>query len=83
MSGDIAMWEKELHKQRTILARNIKNIRKERGLAQEALALEAGVDRTLVSKIERLIANPSLEILVKLSLALEVPVIRLLQPKHL
>ncbi|MBT8557809.1 helix-turn-helix transcriptional regulator [Polynucleobacter paneuropaeus] len=77
------MWEKELHKQRTILARNIKNIRKERGLAQEALALEAGVDRTLVSKIERLIANPSLEILVKLSLALEVPVIRLLQPKHL
>ena len=77
------MWEKELHKQRTILARNIKNIRKERGLAQEALALEAGVDRTLVSKIERLIANPSLEILVNLSLALEVPVIRLLQPKHL
>jgi len=74
------MWEKELQRQRTILAQNIKGLRSERGLAQETLALEAGVDRTLVSKIERLIANPTLEILVKLSMALEVPVMALLQP---
>ncbi len=73
------MWKKELQKQRAILAQNIKALRGERGLAQEALALDAGVDRTLVSKIERLIANPSLEILIKLSLALDVPVITLLQ----
>ena len=73
------MWKKELQKQRAILAQNIKALRGERGLAQEARALDAGVDRTLVSKIERLIANPSLEILIKLSLALDVPVITLLQ----
>ena len=42
------------------------------------MALEAGVDRTVVSKIEREISNPSLEILVKLAVVLKVPVSRLL-----
>ena len=32
----------------------------------------SGVDRTLVSKIERVAANPSLEVLVKLATALKV-----------
>ncbi len=72
------MWELEFKRLSSNLARNIKNIRHEKGLAQERLALEAGVDRTLVSKIERLIANPSLEILVKLAVVLEVPVMKLL-----
>lgn len=74
------MWEKEFEKRRGILANNIKALRLEKGLAQEKLALEAGVDRTLVSKIERKIANPSLEIIVKLSTTLKVPVITLLSP---
>lgn len=74
------MWEKEFEKRRGILANNIKALRLEKGLAQEKLALEAGVDRTLVSKIERKIANPSLEIMVKLSTTLKVPVITLLSP---
>ncbi|NDF99410.1 MAG: XRE family transcriptional regulator, partial [Chitinophagia bacterium] len=43
------------------------------------LALEAGVDRTLVSKIERTIANPTLEVLTKLAFVLGVPVTRLLK----
>lgn len=73
------MWEKELVKKKNALASNIKRIRLESGLAQERLALEAGVDRTLVSKIERLVANPSLEILVKLATALKVSVDVLLQ----
>jgi len=47
---------------------------RELGLAQERLALEAGVDRTLVSKIERQIANPSLEILIRLALSLNISV---------
>jgi transcriptional regulator with XRE-family HTH domain len=61
------------------LSTNIKNLRKLKGLAQERLALEAGVDRTLVSKIERVIANPSLEIMHKLAKCLDVTVIELLK----
>jgi transcriptional regulator with XRE-family HTH domain len=67
------MWEQELARKKNVLASNIKRIRLEAGLAQERLALEAGVDRTLVSKIERVVANPSLEVLVKLATALRVP----------
>lgn len=44
-----------------------------KNLAQEKLALEAGVDRTVVSKIERMVANPSLEIIVRLAITLNVP----------
>jgi transcriptional regulator with XRE-family HTH domain len=73
------MWDKELIKRKSILALNIKAIRLKMGLAQERLALEAGVDRTLVSKIERQLANPSLEILVKLAVILKVPVTGLLE----
>lgn len=75
------MWEREFDKRKAVLAANIKTIRLEKGLAQERLALEAGVDRTLVSKIERQIANPSLEILVKLALTLKVSVTSLLSDK--
>lgn len=42
------------------------------GFAQEKLALESGVDRTFVSKIEREIGNPSLEILIRLSVTLKI-----------
>ena len=72
------MWENELTEMRRVLSDNIKSLRKQRKLAQERLALEAGVDRTLVSKIERKVSNPSLEILVKLAVTLQVPVWRLL-----
>lgn len=72
------MWETEMAKARQALSDNIKTLRKARNLAQERLALEAGVDRTVVSKIERQVSNPSLEILVKLALVLDVPVTRLL-----
>ena len=73
------MWEKEFDTRKEALAANIKKIRLEKGLAQERLALEAGVDRTLVSKIERQIANPSLEILVKLATTLKVKIPTLLE----
>ncbi len=72
------MWEAELTEARQTLSDNIKLLRKERNLAQERLALDAGVDRTVVSKIERQVSNPSLEILVKLAVVLKVPVTRLL-----
>ena len=49
-------------------------MRKEKFLSQEKLALEAGVDRTVVSKIEREATNPSIEILIRLAICLDVNV---------
>lgn len=72
------MWEQDFSAAKTNLSLNIKVLRRKKGLAQERLALEAGVDRTVVSKIEREIANPSLEIIVKLAAALGVPIANLL-----
>jgi len=62
------------------LALNLKSIRLAKGLAQERLALDAGVDRTVVSKIERAVTNPSLEILLRLANQLDVEVGQLLLP---
>ena len=73
------MWEKDLLALKKRLSANIKAIRKTKGIAQERLGLEAGVDRTLISKIEREIANPSLEILTKIACYLEVGVADLLK----
>jgi DNA-binding XRE family transcriptional regulator len=57
---------------RSTLAMNLRTIRLSKGIAQERLALDAGVDRTVVSKIERAVANPSIEILLKLANQLDV-----------
>lgn len=62
------------------LARNIKQYRKLRGVSQERLALEAEVDRTVVSKIERCVGNPSLDTLVKLANRLDTTVSGLMAP---
>lgn len=64
--------EQEVAETRKRLSANIIRLRKAKGLAQERLGLEAGVDRTVVSKIERQLANPSLEVLVRLAMTLEV-----------
>ena len=57
---------------RADLAAEIKQSRKRLGLSQEALALQAEVDRTYVSQLERGVANPSLLILHRISLVLGV-----------
>lgn len=49
------------------LATDMKALRLNAGLSQEALALAAEVDRTYVSQLERGIANPSLLILHRIS----------------
>jgi len=54
------------------LSHNIKHYRGLKGLSQEKLALEAGVDRTLVSRIERCVVNPTICILQKLATRLEI-----------
>ena len=73
------MWGDEFKKYQAGLAIQIRHLRSEMKLSQEKLALLADVDRTLISKIERSIANPSLEILVKISVCLNISVDRLLK----
>jgi DNA-binding XRE family transcriptional regulator len=63
---------------RSTISINLRRHRAERGIAQEKLALIAGVDRTMVSKIERELTNPSIETLLKLANVLGVTVSALL-----
>lgn len=63
---------------RNTIALNLRRYRAEKGIAQEKLALIAGVDRTMVSKIERQLTNPSIETLLKLANVLGVGVSDLL-----
>ena len=63
---------------RSTIAINLRRYRAEKGFAQEKLALIAGVDRTMVSKIERELTNPSIETLLKLANVLGVTVSELL-----
>ncbi|MCU1496037.1 MAG: putative transcription regulator protein [Acidimicrobiaceae bacterium] len=50
-----------------IIGKNLLRLRKASGYSQERLALDAEIDRTYVSQIERGIANPSVLVLKKIS----------------
>lgn len=52
------------------LAVNMKRLRKERGWSQEALADEAGLDRTYISGIERVVKNPTVTVAERVATAL-------------
>ena len=60
------------------LAKNLRSLRKQRGLSQEAFADEAGLHRTYVSDLERGGRNPTIVVIDKLASALGVKVSRLL-----
>lgn len=57
---------------RETFATNLRLLRHERKLSQEALAGEAGIDRTYVSALERCVFSASLDMIEKLAKALEV-----------
>ena len=60
-------------------------MRNERGMSQEALALEAGLHRTFVAHVERQARNISLDNIERLAIALNVSVgelLRLPDPAH-
>ena len=76
------VWKDVLTDSRGLLAGNVREPRGERHLSQENLAFEAGVDRTLVSKIEREVANPGLLVLSKICAVLDVPIARLFQERR-
>ena len=52
---------------RELLAWNLRRLRVEQDVSQERLAIDAGVDRTYVSRLERKLENPSIGILEKLA----------------
>jgi transcriptional regulator with XRE-family HTH domain len=53
------------------VARNLRRLRVRQGLSQEILAVDAQIDRTYVSRVERGLENPTVAVLEKLSRALE------------
>ena len=55
---------------RAIVGRNVRQLRQAKGLTQEQLAFEAGLDLTYVGGIERGKRNPSLLVMVALAKAL-------------
>lgn len=50
----------------------LKSLRQEKGFSQETLALEIGIDRTYIGKIERAERNISLKMIGKIATALNV-----------
>ncbi len=64
---------------RQVMAGNLRRIRKEKGFSQEALAFECGIHRTYISGVERGIRNPTITIVAKIAVALDVPASALLE----
>lgn len=63
-----------------IVARNIRRMRVARGLSQEVLAVDAEIDRTYVSRLERGLENPTVAVLEKLASALLIDIRDLFEP---
>lgn len=75
---DTANWSLAAMDGRKRVAWNLRRIRVDRGLSQERLAIDAGVDPSYVSQIETETYNPTVGVLDKLSAALGVDVGELL-----
>lgn len=54
-----------------LVARNIRRLRVRCGLSQETLAVDAAIDRTYVSRLERGLENPTVAVLERLAHALQ------------
>lgn len=57
-------------KAQALVAWNLRRLRVRRGLSQENLAVDAGIDRTYVSRLERSLENPTVGVLEQLADAL-------------
>ncbi|EHR00968.1 helix-turn-helix domain-containing protein [Bradyrhizobium sp. WSM471] len=54
-------------KARALVAWNVRRIRVDRGIPQEQLAYDAGIDRSYMSGLERQSENPTIDLLDRLS----------------
>jgi len=62
-------------KAQALVARNLRKIRVKRELSQENLAVDARIDRTYVSRLERGLENPTIAVLERLAEALDSEII--------
>lgn len=65
-------------KGRSLVARNVRRIRVAKGVSQERLAFDLGIDRSYLGGIEREVENPTVDLLDRLADTLGVPVAELL-----
>lgn len=54
-----------------LVAWNLRRLRIRRGLSQEVLAVDAEIDRTYVSRLERGLENPTVAVLARLAAAVD------------
>lgn len=64
---------------RSLLGWNMRRMRSERGVSQERLAADSGIDRAYVSELERGVVAASVDILDRLASILDVPVAALFE----
>ena len=64
---------------REAFAQNLRALRRARGLSQEELAHQAGIDRTYISALERNVYNASIDVVDRLAEVLGVDVAELLK----
>lgn len=64
---------------RGLLASNLRRIRVAKGVSQERLAFDAGIDRSYLGGIEREIENPTVDLLDRIAATLGVPLADLFQ----
>jgi transcriptional regulator with XRE-family HTH domain len=62
------------------VAWNLRRLRVLRGLSQEALAADAEVDRSYVGRLERVVENPTVDLLDRLASALSADISELFRP---
>ena len=62
-------------KAQALVARNLRRLRVRQNLSQENLAVDAGVDLSYVSRLERGLENPTVGILERLGRALDAEII--------
>ena len=61
-----------LMKLRQIVARNLRILRKQKGLSQEELAFQAGINRNYVGQIEREEKSPTVDVIEKIAGSLNI-----------
>lgn len=69
-------------KLRAVVARNLRVLRKLKGFTQEELADRAGINRNYVGQIEREEKSPTVDMIEKLSAALEVGALQIMKSNN-
>lgn len=62
-------------KAQALVARNLRKLRVQREFSQENLAVDAQIDRTYVSRLERGLENPTVAVLERLAEALNIQIV--------